>query len=94
MRLTCKLIACSLLIIAALARPALAALNQPAQVIGIPYMTTGCVTYAMPASFGGFLWTEFNSTSLTQRDLEKLDIDFPLLADIPGTQTVLGPTSA
>jgi hypothetical protein len=70
----------------------LAAMNQPAQVIGMPFISTDCAIYAMPASFGGFLWTEFNSTSLTQRDLENLDIDFPLLADISGDKTVLGPT--
>lgn len=73
---------------------ALAALNQPAQVLGMPFITTDNVIYSMPASFGGFVMTEFNSTSLTQRDLEKLNIDFPLLADIPGARTVLGPTSA
>jgi hypothetical protein len=95
MRLISIIIANSLLIIVAMALiswPALAVSNEPAQVIGMPFISTGCVTYAMPASFGGFVCTEFNSTSLAQRDMEKLDIDFPLFTDIP-EPTVLGPTT-
>jgi hypothetical protein len=71
--------------------PALASLNQPAQVIGMPFISTDCVTYAMPASFGGFICIEFNSTSLTLSDDEILDIDFPLFTDVPGAKTVFGP---
>ncbi|MGE5403292.1 MAG: hypothetical protein ACM3NG_00380 [Candidatus Doudnabacteria bacterium] len=56
--------------------PALAQLNQPAQVIGIPFMSTDNVAYAMPASFGGFLSAEFNSTALTQNYFGDLAISF------------------
>ncbi|BAI62423.1 hypothetical protein MCP_2351 [Methanocella paludicola SANAE] len=90
MRLISIIIAISLSAIAAaglISWPALASLNQPAQVIGMPFISTDCVTYAMPASFGGFVCIEFNSTFLEQRDLEKLDIDFPLFTDA----TVAGP---
>jgi hypothetical protein len=69
--------------------PAIAGLNQPAQVIGMPFISTDCVTYAMPASFGGFVCIEFNSTFLEQRDFEKLNIDFPLFTDA----IVAGPTN-
>ncbi len=68
--------------------PALASLNQPAQVIGMPFISTDCVTYAMPASFGGFVCIEFNSTFLERRDTEKLNIDFPLFNDV----AVAGPS--
>lgn len=94
MRHTGIIIASSLLVYLALALlpgQALASLNQPAQVLGMPFITTDNVIYSTPASFGGFIWTEFNSTSLTRRDLEKLDIDFQLLV---GDGTVLGPTVA
>jgi hypothetical protein len=94
MRLTIIMIASFLMIMAALAAPVSAVSNQAAQVIGMPFITTDNVIYSMPASFGGFLCIEFNSTSLKQRDLEKLDIDFPLSADIPGAKTALGPASA
>jgi hypothetical protein len=96
MRLIRNIIASSLLMIVAsglISWPALAALNQPAQVIGMPFMSTDCVIYTMPASFGGFLWTEFNSTSLALLDEEKLDIDFPLFRDVQGHGTILGPAS-
>ena len=96
MRLGNIAIASSLLIVIGsmlISGQALAALNQPAQVIGMPFMTTDNAIYGMPSSFGGFLMTEFNSTSLSQSDLEKLNIDFPLFSDIPGAEAMLGPTS-
>jgi hypothetical protein len=94
MRLAIILIVSSLLILASLAAPALAVSNQAAQVIGMPFITTDNVVYSMPVSFGGFLCIEFNSTYLKPRDLEKMDIDFPLSADIPGANIALGPTNA
>ncbi len=84
MRLISTIIAISLSALAAaglILWPALASLNQPAQVIGMPFISTDLVTYAMPASFGGYVCIEFNSTFLEQRDFEKLNIDFPLFTD-------------
>jgi len=84
MRLISIVIAISLSALAAaglILWPTLASLNQPAQVIGMPFISTDCVTYAMPASFGGYVCIEFNSTFLEQRDFEKLNIDFPLITD-------------
>ena len=47
----------------------------------MPFISTDCVTYSMPASFGGFVCIEFNNTFLERRDFEKLDIDFPPFDD-------------
>jgi len=64
-----------ILLFASIAQPALAQF-QAAQVIGLPFVSTCDVAYAMPASFSGYLCKEFNSTSLIQSYSGDLAIAF------------------
>ena len=57
-----------------MAPPAFA--QTPQDEIGIPFVSICDVSYAMPASFGGIVITEFNSTALSQNDFEDLAISF------------------